>query len=599
MASPTTSTPTWVEGHIPTSSSVNNYFIENSMSKPKVFGIATDTIRRNGEMVLKNGKRMYGAVGWYRIVNPLKKLGAEISIGYGIKATAEDAMKLKEKGDVWFCKMADNEGIDHLYGAHKEFTGAKFVLDLDDDIEHINLDHPDYDELEKRHDMRMRMVKMADHIVVSTEPIRDTIEKYNPYITVIPNSIDPKIWKVKRKKRKDGKIRIVWISSGSHFADMPLINPVIDDILEEYDNVEFHFAGMTWDEEKTEKYHHHIGTLGYKDFPQFFADLDPDICIAPLKDNQFNNCKSNIKWLEASMLGVPTVASDVIPYRSIDHGKTGYLSSTPGQMTKYLKWLIDDPVKRKKIGQAAKKEVLKNWTIEKFLPLYEDLFEKLTDEKDITVITAITGRKDKLKPQPEYKGVRYMAFTDKDIKDSQWIVKQACDKFVEPVMNAKIHKILAHKYCDTPYIMWIDGSVELKTDPHELIKVMGKKDMAFFKHHGRNCLYDEAEACVQLNKDDVSRIAAQVKEYAKLNFPEQVGLNEMTVFFRRNTCDVNTLFEAWWAEICRFSNRDQISFPMVFRGQEWATIPGDVNYMENSDIFTGNKYFKNNMHKTL
>jgi len=567
------------------------------MNKPKIFGIATDTIRKGSEIVLVNGKRLYGAVGWYRIINPIKKLGGKCVVGMGIRATAEDAMKLKKKGDIWFMKMADNDGMNNLYGAHKDFTGAKVVLDLDDDPVHTNIDHPDFEELDKKKPNRLEMIRMADHIVASTPNVASVVEEINPHVTVIPNAIDPEIWKVKRKRRKDGKIRIVWISSGSHFSDLPLIKTVMDEILGTYPNVEFHFAGMVWGDAENDRFFHHEGTLGYKDFPQFYADLDPDIAIAPLKDNQFNNCKSNIKWLEASMLAVPTVASDVLPYSDIKHGETGYLATTPSQMTKYIKWLIEDPELRKKIGKAAKKEAETKWHIDNFLPLYEKLFEKLNEKKDITVMTAITKGKDTLKEQPEYKGVNYMAFLDKEVKHPLWDIKPACNKFKNPVMNAKIHKMLGHKYCDTDYIMWIDGSITLTEDPHKLIKLMGDKDFAFFKHPGRECLYDEVTACVKLNKGDIFDLAEQQKTYAGKAFPIKAGLNECTVFIRKNNPEANAVFEAWWAEVCRFSERDQVSFPFVFKDKKWATIPGSVNYIKDNEDFPGNKFFKFKQHK--
>jgi glycosyltransferase involved in cell wall biosynthesis len=565
--------------------------------KYSVFGICTDTIMRDGQIILKDGKRLNGAVGWYRVVNPLAKLGHEISIGYGIKADAESAVTLKEKGDIWFMKIADNEGIDHIYGAHKEFTGAKIVIDLDDDPDHVNLDHPEYKELEAKRDMRLRMIKLADHVVVATEDIKQAIKYLNPNITVIPNAIDPEIWKVKRKKRTDGKIRIGWISSGSHISDLPIIENVMKDILDKYENVEFHLAGMVRDNAEGNRVFHHIGTTGYADFPQFYADLDFDIAIAPLKDNQFNRCKSNIKWMEAAMLELPMVASDVKPYHCIKHGETGYLSTTPNQMTKYLGWLIESKELRERIGKNAKKEVLKNWTIDKFLPEYTKLFDKIMEKKDITVVTAITGKKDSLEPQPQYPGVDYVAFLDENVKDEQWNVRRACNKFAKPVMNAKIHKILTHKYVDTEYIVWQDGNMILKQDPHELVKIMGDKDFAFFKHPGRDCLFDEADACINLNKGVVTEIGEQVKDYSKQMFPTHAGLTEMTAFIRRNNKKTNDLFEKWWVEITRYSNRDQISFPVVFKGKKWVTIPGTVAKEEDSKVFVGNDYWKYKTHK--
>lgn len=570
---------------------------KNSTNIPKILGICTDTIKKDGKVILKEGEKLYGAVGWYRIVNPLKRLGANIAIGLGVKASADSAMELKELGDVWVCKMADNEGIDHIYGSHKDFTGCKFVLDLDDDPYHTNPDHPDFKELEQKKEMRMRMIQMADHVICSTQDIADVIKDDNPYITVIPNAIDPKIWEVKKPKRKDGIIRIGWISSGSHFSDLPLIEGVIDDILNKYPNVEFHFAGMTSEETAGDRVFHHIGTNGYADFPQFYADLDFDIAIAPLKDNQFNRCKSNIKWMEAAMLELPVVASDVLPYQCIEHGKTGYLAKYPKQITKYLSWLIENPEKRKEIGKAAKAEVLKNWTIDKFMPEYEKLMQKLTEEKDITVVTAITGGKDTLTKQSEYPGVEYVAFLDEDVKDSQWQVRPACDKFARPVMNAKIHKLLTHKYVDSEYIVWQDGNMKLKQDPHELIKLLGKNDFAFFKHPGRDCLYEEANACVNLQKGNVLEIAEQVKTYAKQGFPSHAGLTEMTAFIRRNNKHANEVFEKWWTEVTRYSNRDQIAFPVAFKGEKWATIPGSVAYAEGNSVFTGNDYWEYSKHK--
>ena len=575
-------------------------------NKYKVFGIITDIIKKDGKVVLDKGEKQHGAIGWYRVMNPLKKLGADVTVGNAVSASPQSALDMKKRGDIWFSKIADNDGIDHIYGSHRDFTGAKLVIDLDDDPVLINEGHPDRDAINKKMDMRLRMVKLADHLVVSTEEIARNVKKYNPYITVIPNAIDPKIWYRKNKKKNDGKVRIVWISSGSHFADLPIINPVMKEILTKYPHVEFHFAGMTWDTHNEDRFFHHVGSGNYAKFPKWYADLGADISIAPLKDTPFNRCKSNIKWMEAAMLEIPTVASDVLPYRDIKHGKTGFLASNQEQFIKYLSNLIEDEELRKRIGKQAKKEILENWTIDKFLPKYEEVFKKLLEKKDITVLTSITGGKDTLKPQPEYKGVEYVAFCDTDIKDSQWKTRKACDKFKEPVMNAKIHKILAHKYVDTPYIVWIDGSITLKKDPRSLIKLMGDKDFAFFKHPGRDDLFEEAVVCVEMNKGNVSEIAEQVKEYAKMEFPEHAGLVELTCFIRKNTPKANKAFERWWVEVCRYSSRDQISHPVAFKGEKWATIPGsiedakaEVNKGMSKEVkksFPGNDYFNVTLH---
>ena len=57
---------------------------------------------------------------------------------------------------------------------------------------------------------------------------------------------------------------------------------------------------------------------------------DVDINLAPLVPGTvFNDAKSAIKWLEAALVGTPTVATSSEPFREpIDHGRTGLLVSS-------------------------------------------------------------------------------------------------------------------------------------------------------------------------------------------------------------------------------------------------------------------------------
>lgn len=592
----------------------------HSENKYSVVGVCTDTNRHNSE-----GK--YGAISWYRIINPLQKIGANIAQDMRIHLTPEWALDFAKQGKIWFMKMTDNEGIDFLVDVARQFTDSKYVLDLDDDPFTFSKNHPEYKTLKERMPQVRKMVEMADHVVVSTEPLKEIVSKVNPYVTVIPNAIDPAIWKVKNTKNTDGKIHIGWIASASHIADLPVIMEALRDIVKKYDNVHIHFAGMidmkiVDMENPTEdiinlavlkslversrmkvdfsalvgRFTHHVGTKGYEEFPSFLASLGLDIAVAAIENNQFNRAKSNIKWMEHAMLEIPMVLSDVGPYKCVKHGEDGFLAKTKDDWVKYLSLLIEDAELRKKIGVNAKKATLEGYDIKDQLPKYEALFTKLIEKKEITVVTAIDGGKDALKDQKEYPGVEYVAFVDKKTKSSAWKTRPICDKFKKPVMNAKIHKVLTHKYVDTPYIVWMDGNMDLKVDPHKLVAILGDHDFAFFKHPGRDCVYDEADVCVKLKKGDVYELAEQTREYARQGFEPHQGLCEMTAFVRKNTPKANEAFERWWAEICRHSERDQVSFPVAFQGEKWSTIPGSVAVDEHPN-FPGNAYFTLNAHK--
>ena len=524
----------------------------------KILGLSTDWNRLNTD-------GSYSGSGWYRIYNPLEKLGAEIFQKENIGGVAQ-AVRMKDKGDIWMFKPTDSEGIDDLIFASKEITGAKLVMDLDDDPVNLDPEHPDYEDIKKKAITVQSEVAMADHVIVTTEPLKQAISDLNKNVTVIPNAIDPEIWKFKNAIHVDKKIRVGWIASGSHMVDLPIIHEVMQEILAKYPHVEFHMAGITPEEINEGNAHHHVGTKGYKDFPKWYAGQGYDIAVAPLKDSKFARAKSNIKWMEAAMLGIPCVASKTYPYEtSIEHGKTGYLVDSKSQWVKHLSWLIESKTKREMIGAAAKKEVLAKYTIDKQLPKYKEVFDKIMKKQNITVYKVITGGKDKLKEAKFPDDANYICYTDQDIESKTWDIRPVKDLFKNARRNSRIYKLMPHKFFDTQYTVYLDGNIELLVSPTELVKTWLKKhDMAAFKHPGRSNIYDEADVCISYGYGEPDELLEQTREYAKNGISKDTGLCECGVLVRRNKKNVNEANERWWCEYCRHSERDQISFPVAF-----------------------------------
>jgi len=546
-------------------------------TKPLVCGYYTDWNRWDGT-------KGYGAVGWYRVINPLAKLGYE-TVGEYTIGGPQTALDMGERGHIWFMKPTDSTGISVLVETAKEMTDSKLIIDLDDDPLNFDEAHPLYKELKEKSREVVRLIESADHVVVSTDNLKHTVEHLNSHITVIPNAIDPEIWKVK-KKRKGKTIRIGWIASGSHMADMPIILPVIEEILNKYDNVHFVLAGIVADELSAHegRVTHVQGTSGYDTYPQFLADLHLDIAIAPLKDTPFNACKSNIKWLENTMLKIPMVLSDVTPYKEcVKHGKTGYLVKGTNQWVKHLSWLIENKEKRKEIAENAYKEMPK-YFIRHQLDKYKAVFEEVR-EKDIKLYTSIIGKYDKLNKQ-RHENANLVAFTDQ--KSDHWTVRPHYDRFTDNTRNSRIQKIMPHLFFTSEYSIYIDGNIELLVEPQKLVDEWLKdKDIAVFNHAGRKNVFEEADACVHYEKEDPQIIAEQAKAYARIGIKE--GLCECGVIVRRHTKRIEELNEKWWAHYCRYSKRDQISFPMVFPMEEVNVIDGSV---------WNHKWFKYKQHES-
>jgi glycosyltransferase involved in cell wall biosynthesis len=87
-----------------------------------------------------------------------------------------------------------------------------------------------------------------------------------------------------------------------------------------------------------------------------------DVNLAPLEpDNVFCEAKSELKYFEAALAGVCTVASPVGPYvQVIRHGSNGFLAATTVEWEATLVQLLSDSELRRQVAETALNDVL--WT---------------------------------------------------------------------------------------------------------------------------------------------------------------------------------------------------------------------------------------------
>lgn len=129
----------------------------------------------------------------------------------------------------------------------------------------------------------------------------------------------------------------------------------------------------------------------------------------------------------------------------------------------------------------------------------------------------------------------------------------------DPNRQTKRIKILPWDYLeDWDQCLWIDSNIELIRDPQGM-----PGPLAIHTHRDRNCIFDEAQKCIEYGKDDPALLTRQAERYA--DHPRRWGLWENAVVFRDNTPEVRALCYDWWAEVDANSRRDQISLPVVLR----------------------------------
>ncbi len=148
------------------------------------------------------------------------------------------------------------------------------------------------------------------------------------------------------------------------------------------------------------------------------------------------------------------------------------------------------------------------------------------------------------------------------------------DRCKDPRRNARALKILSHLFVEADVSLWIDATIQLLVPPEQLVEMMGAADVALFRHCERSNIYDEGAFCIERHKDSEAVIAKQLAVYRQRGYAKQ-DLGMTFILARRHTPQIARLNEQWWAELTRYSVRDQIAFPVVFDqvATYWDSVP--------------------------
>jgi hypothetical protein len=121
--------------------------------------------------------------------------------------------------------------------------------------------------------------------------------------------------------------------------------------------------------------------VSIKDYIETLDNLKLDLMLIPRSDDYFNSCKSNLKFLEASMLNIAVIAqafpSGKSPYQDPDDAKHMVLVSDNLKWEEEIEKLIQNPAQRLEQGEKAKEYVLSRYDINKNIWRWEQAYEEL------------------------------------------------------------------------------------------------------------------------------------------------------------------------------------------------------------------------------
>jgi hypothetical protein len=235
----------------------------------------------------------------------------------------------------------------------------------------------------------------ADLITTTTEHLADEYRKLNKNVVVLPNCVDPFYFDEPLRNEGD-KVRIGITGSIGMSYDLDILSPIIKHY--EHDpRVQIVFFSLPANRASnpvvSRAYEHEynfLDSVNVEWHPLVDADvyydkinsLKLDIMVIPRADNYFNRCKSNLKFLEASMFEIPVIAQgfedNKSPYQVNPKDRENMVLVTDNtQWIPEIEKMIQDKEGRRALGKKAHDYVLENYDINKKAHLWEEAYAKI------------------------------------------------------------------------------------------------------------------------------------------------------------------------------------------------------------------------------
>ncbi len=251
--------------------------------------------------------------------------------------------------------------------------GKPVVHEIDDLLLDVPLDHWGQDAYTDYLFDLLGGLVAADGLIAATPALAEALRPLNPRIDVWPNCLDDRLWQLRPPApcvapTPERPLVLGYMGGQTHQPDLAEITSALVRVLDRYrSTVRLQFWGGPPPE--TLAGHPQVAwtaldVKGYAAFAEFFQVQPFDVALAPLRDRPFNRCKSHIKFLEYSALGVPGVYSRLAPYSGIVvHSQNGLLAATPAEWEAALVELIETPALRDRLAHAAQATVADGWRL--------------------------------------------------------------------------------------------------------------------------------------------------------------------------------------------------------------------------------------------
>lgn len=329
-------------------------------------------------LIIPSGQKDNSPTGsaYVRLIHPYMQ--TEVRREWDVSLGESQTLPDRTDASVLFVErdIPDSDAVSIRTWAQKmRGEGRKIIYEVDDDLLDVKgLKSRGYNkDISQLGDRVRALAETADVITVSTAPLKERFAAFNANVRVVPNYLNYQMWKLEEdqaptKPKTEDVIKIGYIGTPSHAVDLQIVKDAVKKIQALYGKkVQFEVIGAFQTQEPF--FGKRIGLPRNNNYAPFvdwlFKVVDWDIGITPLIDDDFNRCKSNLKFLEYAALRLPNIVSDVYTYRDVAKHEVNSLlvRNSTQDWTDALVRLIENPSLREQLKNNAFEMVRKQYSV--------------------------------------------------------------------------------------------------------------------------------------------------------------------------------------------------------------------------------------------
>lgn len=291
------------------------------------------------------------------------------------------------KQDIMVFNRMYSGGMEVIHQMKQD--GIKIVVDWDDYFE-LEPDHYLYPAFQRWGftPAALAFLRMADVVTVTTELLAAKLRPFHKNIVVIRNALPFDQQQFTLSCDKTSSTPIIWAGGASHAKDLNIISGSVgdnsllsiagyEDISEVAKGSPKEAGAKEWAKVKASFPGANL-VPAVKDIKNYMQVYDGhSFAVAPLVLNGFNQCKSNLKILEAGAKGIPIICSKVLPYYNpIDEAFVSYADKT-WEWEQEIKRYLNNPSYREDRGAALAEHVRLHYSLDDANELRRQVYESL------------------------------------------------------------------------------------------------------------------------------------------------------------------------------------------------------------------------------